>query len=191
MKPIIFYFSITKLLYMNALLKQIITILLFSVILGIFRFYLIGDKNFTLFKKEKTLKKINFEEQLFIIPELMTEPHLASTSFVKYYYDKGIAIIIDSRDIEDYNNSHIEGSINIPYNYYDDFIVDEGDKILLTSTNRILPLEGLYIIYCNGGECDLSLDLAYVMFEEFNFENIFVYEDGLPEWEKANYPIAK
>ena len=101
--------------------------------------------------------------------------------FLLYYFDNNQATLIDARDEEEYNQEHIQAAINIPYNTYEDFfdILDE------------LPPENIYIVYCNGGECSLSLDLAYVMYEEFNFENVFVYEEGFPIWKEKQYPIWK
>ena len=49
--------------------------------------------------------------------------------------------------------------------------------------------QDLYIIYCSGGECSLSLDLADILFFDNGFENVFVFEGGLPEWEEAGYPL--
>ena len=181
MKPIIFYISIIKLLYMNKVLKQILGIVLLSSILGICRFYFIQDKDFTLIKNKKTLQKNNSNETSYSIPILMTEPLEASADFTKYYFDNGQATIIDARNQDQYNELHIKGSINIPYDYYENFfdILD------------MLPKENIYIVYCNGGDCSLSLDLAYVMYDEFDFETVFVYEKGLPEWKEKKYPLEK
>ena len=169
---------------MRIVLKQIICIVAISTLLGIIRFLFIDIDSFSLIKTKKVLKEvdvINLDENQYLIPELMTEPLLASTSFTKYYFDNNQAIIIDARDKEEYEQSHIKHSINIPYNSYEDYF-DVLDK---------LSLDQIYIIYCNGGECTLSLDLAYVMFDEFGFENIFVYESGIPEWKKMNYPVVE
>ncbi len=57
MKPIIFYISIIKLLYMNKVLKQILGIVLLSSVLGICRFYFIQGKDFTLIKNIQFLLK--------------------------------------------------------------------------------------------------------------------------------------
>tara|TARA_B100001250_G_C19685358_1_gene737792 strand:- start:494 stop:1003 length:510 start_codon:yes stop_codon:yes gene_type:complete len=169
---------------MQTVLKQTIYIITISIILGIGRFLFIDTKNFNLIKVSKVLKEvevINLDENQYLIPELMTEPLLASTGFTKYYFSNRQAIIIDARDKEEYEQSHIKYSINIPYNNYEDYF-DALEE---------LPLDQIYIIYCNGGECSLSLDLAYVMFDEFDFENIFVYEAGLPEWKKMSYPVVE
>jgi len=156
--------------------KQIISILLLSIILGLFRNYFIPNNNISLFKNEKKANKMI--EGMFVIPDFMTEPQIVNTDFTKYYFDNNI-IIIDSRDEEQYNEEHIKGSINIPYNYYEDY------DILYD-----LAPEDVYIVYCNGGDCGLSLDLAYIMYDEFDFETVFVYEDGIPVWKDNSYPLS-
>ena len=90
-----------------------------------------------------------------------------------------MAIFIDARDVDEYNNSHIKGSINIPYDYYEDYedIIDSLDKTYI------------YIIYCSGGECSLSIDLADYLFYELEFENILIYENGFPDWVKNGYNV--
>ena len=177
MKPIIFTMSIIKLLYMKIICKQILSIILISAILGFFRNYIISTNNVTLIKHEKTANKMI--EGIFAIPDFMTEPQIVNTKFVKYYFDNFNTVIIDARDQGQYDELHIEGSVNIPYNYYEDY------DILYD-----LPPEDIYIVYCNGGDCSLSLDLAYVMYDEFDFETVFVYEEGLPFWEDHNYKVS-
>ena len=47
--------------------------------------------------------------------------------------------IIDIRSIEKYNNNHIEGSINIPF------------EKLITNPNKYLKRNEIYYIYCQRG----------------------------------------
>ena len=161
---------------MKTIFKQIISIILLSSVLSLINNYFVLDKSVPLVKKQKVVD-IMLEGD-FAIPDLMTEPQIVSTSFVKYYFGNFNATIIDARDKEQYDELHIKNSINIPYNEY------ENSEQLYD-----LPLENIYIVYCNGGDCTLSLDLAYVMFDEFDFENVFVYEEGIPVWEEYGYPL--
>ena len=168
--------TIIKLIYMKTIFKQIISITLISIILGLFNNYFITKQSISLIKKERNVSTVIKGD--FSIPDLMTEPQIVNTNFVKHYFENNSATIIDARDWDQYAELHIKGSINIPYNTYEDseFLYD-------------LPIDGVYIIYCNGGECTLSIDLAYVMFDEFDFESVFVYEEGIPVWESAGYPL--
>ena len=73
---------------------------------------------------------------------------------------------------------HIQNSLNIPYDYYEDYedVIDELDD---TAT---------HVIYCSGGECSLSIDLADYLFNEKVFEKVLIFEDGWPERRDAGYP---
>ena len=88
------------------------------------------------------------------------------------------AIFIDARDPEDYNIAHIKNSINIPYDYFEDY------EDLINSLDE----SAVYIIYCSGGECSLSLDLADYLYNEKLFDQVLVFEGGWPEWREAGYP---
>ena len=96
----------------------------------------------------------------------------------KYLFDEKSAVFIDARDSEDYELGHIENAVNIPFDYYDEYM----------DTIDALNYDDVFIIYCSGGECSLSLDLADVFFTDKAFENVFVFEGGLPAWQDAGYP---
>ena len=155
-------------------LNQILCILFLSIIFGVFRFFLLDDLEFSLIKKERIIEKIDS----FTIPEHISSPMVVDLAFSKHYFNSGTAIFIDARDPEDFENGHIKNSINIPYDYYEDYeeIIDDLDDSIV------------YIIYCNGEECSLSIDLADYLFSEKLFEKVLVFEGGWPEWKEAGYP---
>ena len=45
-----------------------------------------------------------------------------------------------------------------------------------------------YIIYCDGEGCPYSYDLSIFLFENFNINNIFYYEEGIPVWKEKGLP---
>ena len=92
---------------------------------------------------------------------------------VKERLDNPNFIIIDARQEEEYLDAHIGDAINI-YPYDEDDIVFE--KIL------DLPENKTFIIYCTGGNCDLSHNLAEKMLA-MGYENVFIYTGGWEEWE--------
>ena len=153
MKPTIFIISIIKLYVMKTVLKQIISILILSTILGFLRNYFISENNVNLIKNDRTIDVVT--EGTFAIPSFMMEPQQVNTEFVKYYFQDSNVTIVDARDKEQYDDLHIEGAVNIPYNYYEDYDI-------LYELSDLSPND-IYIVYCNGGDCRLSLDLAYAM----------------------------
>ena len=145
-----------------------------AFILGLIRFAFLNDPEFTLIKKERIINEIT----TFSVPEDMTEPMAIDIEFAKYLSDKKSAVFIDARDPEDYDEGHIQNSINIPFDYYEDYedVIDSLD----TAT--------VYVIYCSGDECSLSMDLADYFFNELVFEKVLIFEGGWPQWRDAGYP---
>ena len=100
-----------------------------AIFLGLVRFVFMNDPEFPLIKKEHIVKQIT----TFSLPEIMTEPMAINMEFAKYLFDAKNAVFIDARDVEDYNNGHIQNSINIPFDYYEDYeeVIDSLDTAAL------------------------------------------------------------
>ena len=79
-------------------------------------------------------------------------------------------------------------NINFNANPYSIFIENNLSSKLEKMINNLGTYDDVFIIYCSGGECSLSLDLADVFFSDKAFENVFVFEGGLPAWQDAGYP---
>ena len=154
-------------------LNEIIIIIVLSILFSILRYLLIDE--FELIKKKRVVESVD----VYDMPDLLTEPRQIDTKAAYHLFVNKKTIFIDARDEKDYNSGHILGAINIPYDYYDDFqdVIDDLDPT------------SIYTIYCSGGECSLSIDLADYFFYELAFENILIYEDGYPDWKKEGYPI--
>ncbi|MCL6449408.1 MAG: rhodanese-like domain-containing protein [Armatimonadetes bacterium] len=48
----------------------------------------------------------------------------------------------------------------------------------------------MLVTYCDGGECDLSVELAKELIDR-GYSNVFVFGEGYPGWEEAGYPVEK
>ena len=89
--------------------------------------------------------------------------------------------ILDARDLESYNEGHIDNAIN-----FDSELLMDGDEEILDrlhefvktlSTNRI-------IVYCWNPECDRAEYLkAFLIDFEVPESNVSIYENGWDEWE--------
>ena len=154
--------------------KQIIFILALAVSLGILRSFFLDDPEFTLIKQERVIEEV----VSFLVPDDMTGPMLVNLEFSKHHFDARTAVFIDARDSEDYLAGHIKNAINIPYDYYEDYedVMDRLDD------------SGIYIIYCSGDECSLSIDLADYLYNDKLIDKLLIFEGGWPEWRDAGYP---
>ena len=172
---------------MNKVLKQIIVLLALASGLGIVRFLFLDDSNFKLIQTQE----LNTEEcDVDFLGEL-TETKNLDIECVKEYFDKKKAVIIDSRTEEEYRTSRIMNSINLHADNFENLIYCEdfsGEEVCyLEENDEELPFDQTYIIYCNGGTCPLSKDLAGQMYQK-EFKRVYVYEGGLPEWKDNLYP---
>ena len=154
--------------------KQIIIIITVAVLLGLIRFIFLNDPEFFLIKKERIIHEIT----TFSVPEDMTEPMMINLEFTKYLFDEKTAVFIDARDAEDYEAGHIKNAVNIPFDYYEDYeeVMDELDR------------DGIYIVYCSGEECSLSIDLADHLYNEKLIDKLLIFDGGWPQWRDAGYP---
>ena len=154
--------------------NQIIVIFSMALSLGLIRFIFMEDSEFKLIKKERIIQEIT----TFSVPDNMTEPMAIDLEFAKHLFDEKTAVFIDARDPEDFDGGHIQNSINIPFDYYEDYeeIIDSLDTA------------AVYVIYCSGDECSLSMDLADYLFNELLFEKVLIFEGGWPQWRDAEYP---
>lgn len=109
-------------------------------------------------KPSKELKSVNYEQMKKIV---------GNPDFV----------IIDARREEDYRKSHIPGAINLFA------LSDPNEKFNIIMS---IPLGKKYVIYCDGGNCDLSHQLAEEFLHSFGFTNVYVYEGGWEEWLKKS-----
>lgn len=86
-------------------------------------------------------------------------------------------VVIDARREEDYKKAHIPGAINLFA------LAEPNEKFEIIMS---LPVGKKYVIYCDGGNCDLSHQLANEFLTSFGFTNVYIYEGGWEEWIKNN-----
>jgi rhodanese-related sulfurtransferase len=91
----------------------------------------------------------------------------------------GGAVFVDARPPELYQESHIQGALNVPLAEFDQRI----DTVLTE-----LPEEALIVTYCDGEDCDLSAHLALKL-KEIGYENVRVLHNGWSLWKNHHLPI--
>lgn len=113
-------------------------------------------------------------------PDTVTGSNLEMISLenAKELFDSQGALFIDSRHNFDYNRGHIRGAINIGLDS-----INTAGAVL-----EAIPKEKIFVIYCDGVECNSSIELAAKL-SELNFKNIKIFFGGWQEWIKNNYPI--
>jgi len=126
------------------------------------------------------------QNQLAVIKSRNTQLD-AGISFInlvdaKKLYDDKLAIFLDARSLQEYETAHISSAINLPARELLKGIIDPI---------KIIPDKAAVLIaYCDGGECELGLDIAKVL-SKHGYQNMFILGEGYPGWEAAGYPMDK
>ncbi len=98
------------------------------------------------------------------------------------YYSRGESsiVFIDARDDAHYEKCHISSAIQFDYYRPDDYIGNVRD---------FADDAEIVILYCNGGECEDSIQAARYLTEEIDdplpFDIVYVFEGGIQEWFEA------
>lgn len=85
--------------------------------------------------------------------------------------------LIDARNEGTYAKGHIGNAMNI---YGAEVQMPQNIQRIAT-----MPRDSYIVIYCDGGECELSHEVASVM-KNFGFGPIFIYTGGWAEWSKRS-----
>jgi rhodanese-related sulfurtransferase len=101
----------------------------------------------------------------------------------KVLFDRG-ALFADARRTEVFREGHVRGARS--------FSVWEADLDgkLLALSQEGRDLTQPIVAYCSGGDCEDSHQLAERLWS-IGFNNVLVYRDGFPDWEKRGWPIER
>jgi rhodanese-related sulfurtransferase len=112
------------------------------------------------------------------VPDL-DQPIEVKLANVKKFFDARAAVFVDAREAPEYAEGHIVGALSVPF---DDAV--KNPALLEPFKRAGKPL----ILYCSGGDCELSKDLARNMLAA-GIRKVLVFTDGMPAWKAAGYPV--
>jgi rhodanese-related sulfurtransferase len=94
-------------------------------------------------------------------------------------------LFLDARRTSQYREGHVAGSRSVP-------VWEAGleDKIKAIYEERAANQSAPIVVYCSGGECEDSHELAQRLFL-VGFDGVRVYKDGFPDWAARNQPVTK
>lgn len=99
-------------------------------------------------------------------------------------YDQGLAdgmtFFVDSRKKEEFVAGHILGALRI-----DSKSFESGDPPELS----LIPRDAIVIVYCNGGQCDESENVAKWITSS-GYKRVYVLHDGFPGWKALGHPVG-
>lgn len=89
------------------------------------------------------------------------------------------AVFIDAREPAEYEEGHIQGAINLPFEQWDDYW--ESAKPHLSPDTET-------VAYCEGLDCEVSLFLAREL-KQLGYEKAYIFFGGWLKWKEAGLPI--
>lgn len=116
--------------------------------------------------------------------EGFVKPQNIKLDFAKILFDRN-ALFIDGRLPEEYNAGHIENAINLTYSQFVP-LPRERKMEIMNKYNK----NGFVVCYCEGGGCDISIDLGYEI-AKLGFTSVNIFLGGYEEWVEAGYPTNK
>ena len=151
---------------------QVISIIIVSSIFGV-GYNAVRTESLSLLYQKPVERTVEEVDSLLSETTILSAPEYINLESAKEMYDRGI-IFIDARDEEEFAEGHIKGAVLAP------------------STPELIQLfpdlSTSMVTYCGGGECDVSMELATLLMNDWDYERIFVFKGGWPEWKAAGYP---
>ena len=95
------------------------------------------------------------------------------------------ALFLDARRTSVYEEGHIAGAR--PFSVWESDIDEKVNKLFAERSDP-RDQEKPIVIYCSGGDCEDSHMLAQKLWG-IQFNNVYVYKDGFPDWQKRGLPI--
>jgi len=106
-------------------------------------------------------------------------------AYSDYAAEDDSILILDARHEADYREGHIPGAVSLDF-----YKLDEKLPLVRPLIEKAVTV----IVYCNGGDCEDSLNLAQDLVFRYNLlteDQVLVYEGGITEWGELGYPMEK
>lgn len=114
------------------------------------------------------------------VSQIIVPPEFIPFEEALRLHKAGNALFVDARHKYDYDLGHIEGAVNIPLKDFD------TRTPILAEVRK----EDLVITYCDGAECNSSIELA-TQLSEAGYSNVKIFFGGWNEWQAHQLTIEK
>ncbi|MEI7658375.1 MAG: rhodanese-like domain-containing protein [Phycisphaerae bacterium] len=95
-------------------------------------------------------------------------------------YQQGV-MFVDARSLAEFTASHVEGAVHLPLE-----ALEGGTR---PAALDVLDPSAKVVIYCGGGDCHASHDVA-IRLNGLGFRNCYVMTEGFPGWKAAGYEVT-
>ena len=97
---------------------------------------------------------------------------------------RGNVLFLDARRSSVYREGHIPGARSV--SVWEADVDDKVRGLFSEGRDQSAPV----VIYCTGGDCEDSHMLGQKLYF-VGFDNVLVYKDGFPDWQKRGFPVTK
>jgi len=99
----------------------------------------------------------------------------------KKLFDDGV-IFLDARIDEEFKAGHIPQAFHLNSSLF--------NTPAAANTMKALDQSQPIVIYCGGGDCDASTNLA-ILLQGAGYTKLHIIQNGFPEWQKLGFPVEK
>src|SRR5690606_34718868 len=97
----------------------------------------------------------------------------------KELFDSWLAVFVDARNAEEFIAGHVENAMHLPPESFRGAMPRKAVDYLLGQ---------VVVVYCGGGLCDASENVAKYLQQAQIPAEIYVFKDGYPAWAAAGFP---
>ena len=163
--------------------KDIIQIIIISLVLSFFRYFFLDD--YALIKEKKLNEVVDFSSEsdsLLTFVNNLESPTLVDLKTAKLLYDKKFVTFIDARDNESFSQQHILSSVNLPYELIEQIIINYDLEYMFQlkeDFSQRIDING-YVFYIgmSSGDFYLSRSMNKINNESFANKNFIIYCSG-------------
>jgi len=119
------------------------------------------------------------KRQLDFPPSYEPGDSLLSVEDAYSIYLRGDAIFIDARESYEYDEGHIVGAVNFPFEQWDDYWQE---------VQPLLDPQREIVAYCGGLDCELSLFMAREL-KARGYDKSYIFFGGWQKWNDPHLPI--
>lgn len=163
--------------------KDIIQIIIISLVLSFFRYFFLDD--YPIIKEKKLKEVVDFSSEsdsLLTFINNLKSPTLVDLKTAKLLYDKNFVTFIDARDNESFSQQHILSSVNLPYELIDQVFSDYDLEYMIQLQEDFIQKIDIngYVFYTgiSNGDFYLSRNMSKINNESFTNKNFIIYCSG-------------
>jgi len=112
-------------------------------------------------------------------PDVPGDKKVVSLEEAKKLLDEKEVLFLDARPVSIYKRGHIPGAVSVPYN------APEKEKLMAD-----ISKDKNLVVYCYSQRCNQAR-LLQKRIEKLGYNNTTLFDGGIKEWTKANYPMEK